>query len=29
MNKTKVQVYGEILRDIFQNFEGVESFIKQ
>ena len=26
MNKTKVQVYKEVLRDIFQNFEGVERY---
>ena len=29
MNKTKVEVCGEVLKDIFQNFEGAENFIKQ
>ena len=29
MNKTKVEVYGEVLRDISQSFEGAENFIKQ
>ena len=29
MNKTKVEVYREVLRDVSQNFEGPESFIKQ
>ena len=29
MNKTKVEVYRQVLRDVSQNFEGVENFIKQ
>ena len=29
MNKTNVEVYGEVLRDISQSFEGAENFIKQ
>ena len=29
MNKTKVKVYREVLRDVSQNFEGAEYFIKQ
>ena len=29
MNKTKVEVYREILRDVYQNFEEAEKFIKQ
>ena len=29
MNKTKVEVYREVLRDISQIFEGAENFIKQ
>ena len=29
MNKTKVEVYGEVLRDISQSFEGAENLIKQ
>ena len=28
MNKTKVEVYREVLRDVSQNFEGAENFIK-
>ena len=29
MNKTKMAVYIEVLRDVSQNFEGAENFIKQ
>ena len=29
MNKTKVEVYREVLRDVSQNFEGTENFIEQ
>ena len=29
MNKTKVEVYREAFRDISQNFEGAENFIKR
>ena len=29
MNKTKVEIYTEVLRDISQNFEGREIFVKQ
>ena len=29
MNKTKVDIYQEVLRDVSQNFEGTEEFIKQ
>ena len=29
MNKTKIEVYIEVLRDVSQNFEGAEDFIKQ
>ena len=29
MNKTKAEVYREVLRDIFQNFESAENFFKQ
>lgn len=29
MNKTKIEVYREVLRDVSQNFEGAEDFIKQ
>ena len=29
MNKTKVEVYREVLRYVFQNFEGAENFMKQ
>ena len=29
MNKTKVEDYREILRDVSQNFKGAENFIKQ
>ena len=29
MNKTKVEVYGEVLKDISQSFEGAENLIKQ
>ena len=29
MNKTKVEVYKELLKEILQNFEGEENFIKQ
>ena len=29
MNKIKVEVYREVLRDVSQNFEGAENFIKQ
>ena len=28
-NKTMVEVYIKVLRDVFQNFEGAENFIKQ
>ena len=28
MNKSKVEVYREVLRDVSQNFEGAENFIK-
>ena len=29
MNKTKIEIYQEVLREVSQNFEGVEEFIKQ
>ena len=29
MNKTKLDVYRELLRDVSQNFEGAENVIKQ
>ena len=29
MNKTKVEIYQEVLRDLSQNLEGTEAFIKQ
>lgn len=29
MNKTQAEVYREVLRDVYQNFEGVENFTKQ
>ena len=29
MNKTKVEVYKEVLRDVSQNFERPENFTKQ
>ena len=29
MNKAMVGVYREVLRDVSQNFEGAENFIKQ
>ena len=29
MNKTKVEIYQEVLRDVSQNLEGTEEFIKQ
>ena len=29
MNKTKIEVYREVLKDVSQNFEGPENFIKQ
>ena len=29
MNKIKVEIYQEILRDVSQNFEGTGKFIKQ
>ena len=29
MNKTRVELYREVLRDVSQNFEGPENFIKQ
>ena len=29
MNKTEVEVYIEVLRDVFQNFEGAGNFMKQ
>ena len=29
MNKTKVEIYQEALRDNSQNFEGAEEFVKQ
>ena len=29
MNKIKVEVYTELLSDVFQNFQGAENFIKQ
>ena len=29
MNKTKVEVYREVLRDVSQNFEGAENFSKE
>ena len=29
MNKTKVEIYLEVLRDVYQNFEGTEEFLKQ
>ena len=29
MNKTKVEIYQEVLRDVSQNFEVREEFIKQ
>ena len=29
MYRTKIVVYIEVLRDVFQNFEGPENFIKQ
>ena len=29
MNKTKVEEYREVLRDVSENFEGGEKFIKQ
>ena len=29
MNKTNVEVYREVLRDVSRNFEGAENFIKQ
>ena len=29
MNKTKVEVYRKVLRDVSQNFEGAENLIKQ
>ena len=29
INKTKVEVYREVFRDVSQNFEGAENFIKQ
>ena len=29
MNKSKVEVYREVLRDVSQNFEGAENFIKR
>ena len=29
MNKAMVEVYIELLRDVFQNLEGAENFIKQ
>ena len=29
MNKTKVEVYREVLRDVSRNFEGTENFIKR
>ena len=29
MNKTKLDVYREVLRDVSQNFEGAENVIKQ
>ena len=28
MNKTKVEVYREVLRYVSQNFQGTENFIK-
>ena len=28
MNKDKVEVYREVLRDVSQNFDGAEKFIK-
>ena len=29
MNKTKTEIYQEVLRDVSQNFEGAEESIKQ
>ena len=29
MNKTNVEVYGEVLRDVSRNFEVAENFIKK
>ena len=29
MNKTKVEIYREVLRDVSQNFQGAENFMKQ
>ena len=29
MNKTKVEVYRELSRNVSENFEGAENFIKQ
>ena len=29
MIKTKAELYREVLRDVSQNFEGTENFIKQ
>ena len=29
MNKNMVEVYTEVLRDVFQNLEGAENVIKQ
>ena len=29
MNKTKIEIYKKILRDVFQNFDGGGKFIKQ
>ena len=29
MNKTNVEIYREVLRDVSQNFEGAENFMKQ
>ena len=29
MNKTKVEIYLEVLRDVYQNFEGTEEFLNR
>ena len=29
MNKTKAEIYKEVLRDVSQNFDGAEDFIKK
>ena len=29
LNKTKVEIYREVFRDVSENFEGAENFIKQ